>query len=138
MAWPACSAATSQARRLAAGGARCSARRHIVWLDRPFDRVLSVMPPMYEDLWTAAKGVYKTEPAVADGGEVIIYAPHVSEVSHVHGRLIDEIGYHCRDYFLAQWDRFGSIRAASSRTRRTSRAWARSTRDAASRRRASA
>ena len=61
---------------------------------------------MYDDLWTAAKGMYKTEPAVADGGEVIIYAPHVAEVSHVHGKLIDEIGYHCRDYFVAQWDRF--------------------------------
>jgi nickel-dependent lactate racemase len=64
------------------------------------------MPPMYADLWTAAKGTYKMEPAMADGGEVIIYAPHVHEVSHVHGRLIAEIGYHCRDYFLAQWDRF--------------------------------
>ena len=36
----------------------------------------------------------------------MIYAPHVGEVSHVHGKLIDEIGYHCRDYFLEQWDRF--------------------------------
>jgi nickel-dependent lactate racemase len=88
--------------------ATLSSRRHIVWLERPFDRVLSVMPPMYDDLWTAAKGVYKAEPAVADGGEVIVYAPHVEEVSRVHGRLIDEIGYHCRDYFLAQWDRFGT------------------------------
>ncbi len=88
--------------------ARLSARRHIVWVDEPFDRVLSVMPPMYDDLWTAAKGAYKAEPAVADGGEVIIYAPHVREVSHVHGRLIEEIGYHCRDYFLAQWDRFAA------------------------------
>jgi nickel-dependent lactate racemase len=61
---------------------------------------------MYDDLWTAAKGAYKTETAVADGGEVIVYAPHVREVSYVHGRLIDEIGYHCRDYFLGQWDRF--------------------------------
>jgi nickel-dependent lactate racemase len=87
--------------------ASLSARRHVVWLDQPFDRVLSVMPPMYADLWTAAKGVYKTEPAVADGGEVIVYAPHVREASRVHGRLLDEIGYHCRDYFLAQWDRFG-------------------------------
>ena len=51
---------------------------------------------MYDDLWVAAKGMYKMEPAVADGGEVVIYAPHVTEVSHVHGRLIDEIGYHCR------------------------------------------
>jgi nickel-dependent lactate racemase len=88
--------------------ATLSARRHIVWVDEPFDRVLSVMPPMYDDLWTAAKGAYKTEPAVADGGEVIIYAPHVREVSHVHGRLIEEIGYHCRDYFLSQWDRYSS------------------------------
>jgi nickel-dependent lactate racemase len=86
--------------------AALSARRHIVWVDQPFDRILSVMPPMYDDLWTAAKGMYKAEPAVADGGEVIIHAPHVTEVSHVHGRLIEEIGYHCRDYFLAQWDRF--------------------------------
>jgi lactate racemase len=86
--------------------ASLSASRHIVWVDRPFKRVLSVMPAMYEDLWTAAKGMYKTEPAVADDGEVIIYAPHVGEVSFVHGRTIDEIGYHCRDYFTAQWERF--------------------------------
>ena len=65
------------------------------------------MPAMYDDLWVAAKGTYKSEPAVADDGEVVIYAPHVGEVSHVHGKLIDEIGYHCRDYFLEQWDRFG-------------------------------
>jgi nickel-dependent lactate racemase len=86
--------------------ASLSSRRHIVWVDRPFDQVLSVMPPMYDDLWTAAKGAYKAEPVVADGGEVIIYSPDVREVSTVHGRMIEEIGYHCRDYFLAQWDRF--------------------------------
>jgi nickel-dependent lactate racemase len=86
--------------------AALSARRHIVWVDKPFDRVLAVMPAMYDDLWVAAKGTYKTEPAVSDGGEVVIYAPHVREVSHVHGRMIEEIGYHCRDYFLEQWDRF--------------------------------
>ncbi|HKY23128.1 MAG TPA: lactate racemase domain-containing protein [Vicinamibacterales bacterium] len=86
--------------------AMLSSRRHIVWVDEPYDRVLAVMPPMYDDLWTAAKGAYKSEPVVADGGEVIIYAPHVKEVSYVHGRVIDEVGYHCRDYFLSQWDRF--------------------------------
>jgi nickel-dependent lactate racemase len=86
--------------------ATLSSRRHIIWVDEPYDRVLAVMPPMYDDLWTAAKGAYKSEPVVADQGEVIIYAPHVTEVSRVHGRLIDEIGYHCRDYFLGQWDRF--------------------------------
>jgi nickel-dependent lactate racemase len=89
--------------------AALSARRHIVWVEKPYARVLAVMPPMYGDLWTAAKGMYKTEPVVADGGEVVIYAPHVKEVSHVHGRLLDEIGYHCRDYFVAQWERFRNL-----------------------------
>jgi len=83
-----------------------SAELDICYLDRPLQRVLSIMPEMYDDLWTAAKGMYKLEPAVADGGEVVIYAPHIDEVSFVHGRIIDEIGYHVRDYFLQQWDRF--------------------------------
>jgi nickel-dependent lactate racemase len=83
-----------------------SAQLDIVYVDRPFERVLSVMPEMYDDLWTAAKGMYKLEPAVADGGEIVIYAPHISEVSYVHGKLIEEIGYHVRDYFLEQWERF--------------------------------
>jgi nickel-dependent lactate racemase len=83
-----------------------SSQRHIVWLDKPVKRVLSVMPAMYADLWTAGKGMYKIEPAVADGGEVVIYAPHLREVSFTHGHLIDAIGYHCRDYFTAQLERF--------------------------------
>ncbi len=83
-----------------------SAKLHIVYVDQPFQRVLSVMPEMYDDLWTAAKGMYKLEPAIADGGEVVIYAPHITEVSYTYGKIIDEIGYHVRDYFLKQWDRF--------------------------------
>jgi len=46
--------------------AMLSARRHIVWVDEPYDRVLAVMPRMYDDLWTAAKGMYKVEPVVAE------------------------------------------------------------------------
>jgi nickel-dependent lactate racemase len=83
-----------------------SAKKHIVYVDKPFRRVLSIMPDLYDDLWTAAKGMYKMEPAVADGGEVVICSPHIDEVSYTHGKLIDEIGYHCRDYFMKQWDRF--------------------------------
>jgi nickel-dependent lactate racemase len=83
-----------------------SAKLHIIYVDKPFKRVLSVMPEMYDDLWTAAKGMYKLEPAIADGGEVIIYAPHITEISYTHGRVIDQIGYHVRDYFLKQWERF--------------------------------
>jgi len=83
-----------------------SAQKHIRYIDEPYQRVLSVMPEIYDDLWTAAKGMYKMEPAVADGGEIVIYAPHITEVSYTHGKIIDEVGYHCRDYFLKQWDRF--------------------------------
>ncbi len=89
--------------------AALSARVHVVWVDKPFRRVVSVMPRMYEDLWTAAKGMYKLEPAVADGGEVVIFAPHLDEVSYTHGAAIEAIGYHCRDYFLAQWERFRQV-----------------------------
>jgi lactate racemase len=87
--------------------AALSAQVHIRRVERPFARVLSIMPPMYADLWTAAKGMYKLEPVVADGGELVIYAPHLTEVSYTHGAEIDEIGYHCRDYFVHQWARFG-------------------------------
>lgn len=83
-----------------------SSERHIVWLDQPFQRVLSQAPPMYDELWTAAKAMYKLEPALADGGEVIVYAPHLNVVSHVHGQHIYEAGYHVRDYYLQQWQRF--------------------------------
>jgi nickel-dependent lactate racemase len=80
------------------------------------------MPEMYDDLWTAAKGMYKMEPAVADGGEIIIYAPHITEVSYTHGKIIDEIGYHCRDYLMKQWDKFkdypGGVLAHSTGTLR--------------------
>jgi nickel-dependent lactate racemase len=86
-----------------------SARTHIVWCEKPWKQVLAVLPPMYDELWVGAKGMYKTEPAIADGGEVIIYAPHLHEVSVVHGKSIKEIGYHVRDYFVAQWDKFKHI-----------------------------
>ncbi|HEX5440044.1 MAG TPA: lactate racemase domain-containing protein [Ktedonobacterales bacterium] len=86
-----------------------SAQLDITYVDRPFQRVLSAPAALYEDLWTAAKAMYKTEPVIADGGEVIIYAPHITEVSYTHGRLIDEVGYHVRDYFLKQWERFKDV-----------------------------
>ena len=98
--------------------ARLSGQLNIKYVERPFKRVLSMPSEMYDDLWTAAKAMYKTEPAIADGGEVIIYAPHITEVSYTHGQLIDQVGYHVRDYFLKQWDRFkdvpGSILAHST------------------------
>jgi lactate racemase len=88
--------------------AEIAAQTHVAYVDEPFERVISVMPRRYDDIWTAAKGFYKLEPAVADGGEVVIYAPHVTEVSETHSEIY-EIGYHCRDYFVKQWDKFKNI-----------------------------
>jgi lactate racemase len=79
---------------------------HVTYKEHPFDTVLSCAPAMYDELWVGGKCMYKLEPVVADGGELIIYAPHIHEISVTHGRLIRQIGYHCRDYFLKQWDRF--------------------------------
>ncbi len=77
-----------------------SKQLHITYKERPFHTVLSCAPKMYDELWVGGKCMYKLEPVVADDGELIIYAPHIHEVSITHGRHIREIGYHCRDYFL--------------------------------------
>jgi len=92
-----------------AAAAALSAQLHVVYLDHPVKTVLSVMPDLYDDIWTAAKGMYKVEPVVADGGTVIIYAPHIDEVSYTHGKVLDRIGYHVRDYFLKQMDKFQDV-----------------------------
>ncbi len=111
-----CAEAWSQAADL-------SARLNIITVQQPFKRVLSMPSTIYDDLWTAAKAMYKTEPAIADGGEVIIYAPHLTEISYTHGKLIDQVGYHVLDYFLKQWERFkdvpGSILAHSTHVKGT-------------------
>lgn len=86
-----------------------SAQVHVLYKDKPFHTVLSRAPEMYEDVWTGGKCMYKLEPVVADGGELIIYAPHIKEVSVTHGVLIESIGYHTRDYYLKQWDKFKDV-----------------------------
>jgi nickel-dependent lactate racemase len=86
-----------------------SKKLHIEYKDRPFRTVLSCAPKMYDELWVGGKCMYKLEPVVADGGELIIYAPHIHEISLTHGHLIREIGYHCLDYFLKQWDKFKDV-----------------------------
>jgi nickel-dependent lactate racemase len=79
---------------------------HIVYKQHPYQHVLSCAPAMYHDLWTGGKCMYKVEPVVTDGGKVIIFAPHIKEISPVHGKILTEIGYHTRDFFLKQWDKY--------------------------------
>jgi nickel-dependent lactate racemase len=86
-----------------------SSRIHVMRERRPFTSVLSCAPAMYDELWVGAKCAYKLEPVVADGGELIVYAPHISRISSVHGDVIRSIGYHVRDYFLKQANRFAGV-----------------------------
>lgn len=86
--------------------AELSDQLHITYKDKPYHTVLSCAPQMYDDLWTGGKCMYKLEPVVADGGTLIIYAPHISEVSVSHGPVIEQVGYHVRDYFVKQWEQF--------------------------------
>jgi nickel-dependent lactate racemase len=83
-----------------------SAKLHIKYLERPFKRVLGITPPIYEEVWVAGKAMYKLETIVADGGELVIYGDQIRAVSFVHGREIERIGYHVRDYFTKQWERY--------------------------------
>lgn len=85
-----------------------SEKLHIIYKDKPYNTILGLAPEMYDDIWTAGKVMYKLEPIVADGGKLIIYAPHIDEISYTHGKILDQIGYHTRDYFLKQWDKFKS------------------------------
>jgi nickel-dependent lactate racemase len=89
-----------------AAAADVAAQVDVKYLSAPVKRVLSLVSRRYDEIWTAAKGMYKVEPVVADGGQVVLYAPHVTEVSRTHGEAIQAVGYHCRDYFVKQWDRF--------------------------------
>ncbi len=88
-----------------AAAAAVASETHVTYLPAPVRRVLSVISPRYSDLWTGAKGFYKVEPIVADGGEVVLFAPHITEIAAMHPDIAD-LGYHSRDYFLAHWDRY--------------------------------
>jgi nickel-dependent lactate racemase len=92
-----------------AAAAEITAQVDVTYLDAPVKRVLSLVSRRYDEIWTAAKGMYKVEPVVADGGQVVLYAPHVTEISRTHGETIRAVGYHCRDYFVKQWDRFKDL-----------------------------
>jgi len=86
-----------------------SARLHVVYKPRPYHTVLGEAPEMYDEIWVAGKVMYKLEPVVADGGRLIIYGPHIRTISHTWGQHLERVGYHVRDYFLKQMDRFRDV-----------------------------
>ena len=86
-----------------------SSRVHVVTKRKPFRMVLGRAPAMYDEIWTGGKVMYKLEQVVDDQGTLIIYAPHVREISRTWGKYIERIGYHTRDYFLSRMDQFRDI-----------------------------
>jgi len=86
-----------------------SAGLHIRYEERPYHTVLGQAAEMYDELWVGGKVMYKLEPVVADGGRLIIYGPRIREVSRTWGRYLERIGYHVRDYFLGQMERFRDV-----------------------------
>ena len=50
--------------------------------------------------------MYKLESVLADGGELIIYAPHIKSISHTHETGLREIGYHCSAWVLEHWEKY--------------------------------
>lgn len=94
-----------------------SAAVNIRYVPRRVRRVVAALPQrkdgswLYPDFWTGAKGVLKTEDAVADGGELVVWAPNIDSISDAHGELISTIGYHTYAYFLSRpesWQRAGA------------------------------
>jgi nickel-dependent lactate racemase/phosphoglycerate dehydrogenase-like enzyme/transketolase C-terminal domain/subunit len=85
---------------------------HTATLDRPYRRVIAVLPEGLDELWVGGKGFYKAENVVADGGELVIYAPHITTLHPDFGPDIERIGYHSADYFLKQWDKFKNEKGA--------------------------
>ncbi len=86
-----------------------SAEVNVEYTGRSYKTVIGLAPEKYDELWTGAKVAYKAETIVEDGGSLIIYAPHISEISYTHGQSIRKVGYHVRDYFSTRMDAFHDI-----------------------------
>jgi nickel-dependent lactate racemase len=73
--------------------AEVSRQVHIRYTDRKYKRVVALLDPHYDELWVGGKASYKLGAIVEEGGELIIYAPHLSKLSETHGRLSEKYGY---------------------------------------------
>ena len=73
--------------------AEVSARVHIRYLDRRYRRVIAVLDEHYDEMWVGGKASYKLGGIIEDGGELVIYAPHLKGISTTHGAMIEKYGY---------------------------------------------
>jgi nickel-dependent lactate racemase len=88
-------------RALFAGDLRGTVRRaadvsqqvHVRYTGRRYQRVVALLDEHYDELWVGGKASYKLGGIIERGGELIIYAPHLSAISATHGALIEKYGY---------------------------------------------
>jgi len=73
--------------------AKVSAEVHIKYIGRRYKRVIALLDRHYDELWVGGKASYKLGSIIEEGGELIIYAPHLNQLSATHGRLIEKYGY---------------------------------------------
>jgi len=73
--------------------AEVSRHVHIKYTGRKYKRVVALLDEHYDELWVGGKASYKLGGIIDEGGELIIYAPHLRAISETHGRLIEKYGY---------------------------------------------
>jgi len=73
--------------------AEVSRQVHIKYAGRKYRRVVALLDEHYDELWVGGKASYKLGGIIEEGGELIIYAPHLRSISETHGRLIEKYGY---------------------------------------------
>jgi len=73
--------------------AEVSREVHIKYTGRKYKRVVALLDEHYDELWVGGKASYKLGGIIEEGGELIIYAPHLRSISETHGRLIEKYGY---------------------------------------------
>jgi nickel-dependent lactate racemase len=73
--------------------AEVSRHVHIKYTGRKYNRVVALLDEHYDELWVGGKASYKLGSVIEEGGELVIYAPHLSAISETHGRLIEKYGY---------------------------------------------
>lgn len=73
--------------------ARVSQKVHIKYTGRKYERVVALLDEHYDELWVGGKASYKLGGIIEEGGELIIYAPHLRCLSDTHGKFIERYGY---------------------------------------------
>ena len=65
---------------------------HIKYTGRKYKRVVALLDPHYEELWLGGKASYRLGAVIEEGGELVIYAPHLYCISDTHGESIERFG----------------------------------------------